>query len=79
MSYQKCPVCLGRGFVEYGFYDSVPPGFIRTNSESSTVPQPPKCRSCNGVGVLHTIQNVPVLENEKPIDLSRDFPNGLPF
>lgn len=68
MSYQKCPVCEGRGIVPYGFYDMVPPGYIYVQPESSAVPQPPKCRACRGDGILDAIRYMPVTDDDAPID-----------
>lgn len=41
-----CPVCLGKGFVVAGFYNSTGNVYIT----STTVPD--KCRSCKGTGVV---------------------------
>lgn len=42
----KCPVCLGRGFVEKGFYSSTTGQW----TTSSTIPE--QCRSCGGAGIV---------------------------
>lgn len=44
-TYQKCPVCNGRGFVACGFYDVG--GFNISLSMTSE-----KCRSCQGTGYI---------------------------
>lgn len=45
----KCPVCDGRGIVSNGFYNTIT-GYGTTNSIT-----PDKCRSCDGVGVIHAV------------------------
>lgn len=42
-----CPVCMGKGIVPNGFYNS--PG---TNTWSTRSTLPHKCRSCDGNGVV---------------------------
>lgn len=46
MPWQVCPICLGKGVVSPGFYEtgaySLTTGWIDE-----------KCRSCNGSGVLY--------------------------
>lgn len=44
----RCPVCLGRGFVEPGFYFL---GGCSTTSASNET-----CRSCNGSGIIWQVQ-----------------------
>ena len=52
MSYQKCPVCEGRGNVPDGFYARQPPLAV-------TVPQTEPCRACGGRGLLFAISEIP--------------------
>lgn len=42
----ECPVCIGRGTVPAGFYESSGPTF--TSAGMATVP----CRGCGGNGVV---------------------------
>lgn len=41
-----CPVCIGRGFVSGGFYNSTGNSWVTT----TTAPEP--CRSCNETGAV---------------------------
>lgn len=41
-----CPVCLGRGFVPSGFYDSTGLNWVSSTTGNET------CRSCNGKGYV---------------------------
>ncbi len=43
MSYQKCPVCEGRGEVPMGFY---------LGQTAGTSMSPQQCRSCHGTGTV---------------------------
>lgn len=49
MSWQKCPVCEGRGHVDGGFYADLRAEEIVV---PRTGPQVARCRSCDGKGVL---------------------------
>ncbi len=40
---QKCPVCEGRGTVDYAFYDGI------LNQSTAEV----QCRSCHGTGLVY--------------------------
>ena len=46
MSWQRCPICGGKGMVAAGFYNPSPFG---TSSTSATAES---CRACNGKGIL---------------------------
>lgn len=63
----KCPVCEGRGIVPNGFYNTVT-GYGTTNSIA-----PDKCRSCDGVGVIHAI---PTPHDAKIKDVQIDLQKG---
>ena len=41
-----CPICLGRGFVPSGFYDSTGLNWVSSTTGKET------CRSCNGKGYV---------------------------
>lgn len=41
-----CPVCLGRGFVQSGFYSSTSGTYITSTTGVET------CHSCNGKGYV---------------------------
>ena len=46
MSWQRCPICGGKGMVAAGFYNPSPFG---TSSTSATAES---CPACNGKGIL---------------------------
>ena len=46
MSVEVCPVCMGRGFVQSGFYNSTSNTYITSTTGNET------CRSCNGKGYV---------------------------
>ena len=41
-----CPICLGRGFVAQGFYQSTTSTWISNSTGTET------CRSCSGKGYI---------------------------
>ena len=48
MSYQRCPICYGKGKVPAGFYE------LTDYVSSTDIKQPEICRACAGSGVLMT-------------------------
>lgn len=46
MSWELCPVCLGKGIVPPNFYS------FHNNSTTLTAIVPERCRTCDGKGVL---------------------------
>jgi len=53
MSYQKCPVCGGRGIVPQGFYL-----YTEGQEFASTSCAPEQCKTCNGSGILVNNDNL---------------------
>ena len=52
----KCPVCCGNGLVPNGFYN-------QTNGTwTTTYIAPEKCRSCDGLGVIWSKQDLKPIE-----------------
>ena len=43
---EVCPVCIGRGFVQAGFYSSTSDTYITSTTGVET------CHSCNGKGYV---------------------------
>jgi len=46
-TYDKCPICEGRGFVPAGFYGETHGKAIECRNE--------ECRSCHGKGIVSAI------------------------
>lgn len=46
---ETCPVCLGRGFVQSGFYTATSNTYITSTTGVET------CHSCNGKGYVQVI------------------------
>lgn len=55
MSWQKCPICEGRGNVPQGFYARQP------SLPTTAPPLLEPCRSCDGKGVLQEAHALPTL------------------
>ena len=49
MSFQKCPICQGRGKVEFGFYHI---GTTYQNTVTVSNDNAESCRTCHGRGVI---------------------------
>jgi DnaJ-class molecular chaperone len=55
----SCPVCLGRGFVTTGFYQSVmTPTFISAGGTE-------ECHACKGTGIVWSPENIPGITSYK--------------
>ena len=62
MTYQKCPVCEGRGIVPQGFYDY--PVGQKCISDTNA---PDFCKSCRGTGVILDLNFYGILKNVEDI------------
>ena len=58
----KCPICLGKGSVHKGFYDSTNFTHTTTNTVTET------CRSCGGRGIVSEKWQINSLENHVEIE-----------
>lgn len=69
---QKCPVCEGRGIVDYNFY----------KDKNGLVGITEECRTCKGPGVLWDYNVIsysspysPIYDNNKPYNPCYNCPN----